>query len=204
MMIRMFESVCNILHHITLRCSAGLYIHNIAGLRQNKSLRGVGSLPHLELSNIFCVRWLCRILQKIQLSLKFCYSLLGLWVDNTHWWYPLRVYQYHSSVETYESTIAATCSNSSDSCSLWAASPCSFSVVWLNSCWTWWQRNTHAHTINIHTDKCLIHACVYANILVIKAALHTHTQKLLDLCLKLVSSWTISRERLKSNKICCC
>lgn len=88
--------------------------------------------------------------------------------------------------------MAATCSISSESCCLWAISPCSFSVVWLNSFWTWRQtKMTHTHTINIHTDKWLTQTCV--NILVPKqehyTPTHTRTQKLLDLCAKLVASF---------------
>lgn len=48
--------------------------------------KGCHLSPHLKLCKILSVslRRLCRILQKIQLSLKFCYSLLGLMVHNTH------------------------------------------------------------------------------------------------------------------------
>lgn len=155
-------------------------------------------LPHLELRNIFCVSlwWLCRNVQKIQLSLKFCYSLLGLEVDNTHWCYPLGVYQSPSGMTRFKkgaSTMAATCWNSSESCCLWAASPCSFSVVWLNSFWNWTKTNNKYHS---HRQMAYTSLSVGSFLWQSSSTTHPHAQKLLDLCAKLVASQVKVKHKL--------
>lgn len=133
-------------------------------------------LLHLELSNIFCVSlWrLCRNLQEIQLSLKFCYSLLGLEVDNTHtlmlptesllvslWqdcindgWYLLKLFGKLLRLSLLPVQLLGRLTQL---------------VLDLMA-----DKNS-AHTMNAYTNKRLTHTCVYANILVPKQQHYTHT-----------------------------
>lgn len=62
--------------------------------------------------------------------------------------------QEHTTSER-TGNFSATCSNSSKSSCLWVSSPRSFSVVWLNSFWTW-QHTHHQKAVNRHFSMCQI------------------------------------------------
>lgn len=102
-------------------------------------------------------------------------TVFWAWNQTIYKRYPLGIYVQHYSVQINGAQItAATCSNSSESCCICATSPRSFSVVWLNSFWTWEQT---------HTDDWWL-VQIYRDIHMTKQQYgsNTHKQKLLHLC----------------------